>query len=125
MSSDNKFPQVDLAFGGGRGYQPESELMRAIILRAVEDLNSAGELRDEALAFFGSDNDDRDNDDESSDNSSHHACEDPQCHHCFGSDDDYVFSFRSICHYLGLDPQATRNSILFADHKISTRRRAA
>ena len=39
MSSD-KLPQMNMALMGGKGYTPLSELMRAIILRTVEDYNS-------------------------------------------------------------------------------------
>ena len=98
--SNESFPQIDMSYGqGSPGYNPQSELMRAIILRAIEDLNRPGELRDDALAFFNGDNDDE--------------------------EEDYIFSFKSICGYLGFDPQATRESILGATRRISTRRRAA
>jgi hypothetical protein len=96
--SKDSFPQFDMAYHEGKGYTPVSELMRAIILRAVEDLNCPGELRDDALAFFYAEEDE---------------------------DDEYVFSFISICRYLGFNPQATRDAIVHAEHRISTRRRAA
>ena len=86
---------MDLAWDGGKGYNPVSELMRAIILRTIEDLNQGGEVRDEALAYL---------EDE---------------------DEEYVFSFASICRYLGLDPEKTKYAILNAKTRIRTRRRAA
>ena len=86
---------MDLAFMGGNGYDPVNELMRAIILRTIEDLNSSGEFYQEALDYLMDD------------------------------DDDYIFSFKAICKHIGFDPAKTRFAILNADHKISTRRRAA
>lgn len=97
--SNQKSLSVDMSFGSGKGYNPVSELMRAIILRAIEDLNCHGELRDDAMAFFNGDDDDQ--------------------------DDEYIFSFAAICKHFGFDPEKTRHSIIHADHRISTRRRAA
>ncbi len=105
VSRAEKFPCIDMAYDQGKSYNPISELMRAIILRAIEDLKCEGELRDDALAFFYDEGGSDDNE-----------------------DDDHVFSFASICEYLGLDPQATRESIMQAyesGRRISTRRRAA
>ena len=106
VSRAEKFPSIDMAYDQGKSYNPISELMRAIILRAIEDLKCEGELRDDALSFFY--DDDNNNDDD--------------------AEDDHVFSFSSICQYLGLDPQATRACITKArstGRRISTRRRAA
>lgn len=86
---------MDLSWDGGKGYNPVSELMRAMILRTIEDLNQIGEPREEALAYM------------------------------HDEDEEYVFSFYSICRYLGLDPEKTRDAILNAKTKIRTRRRAA
>lgn len=72
-----------------------SELMRSIILRAIDDLRSGSQLRLEATQYF---NDTR---------------------------SDYVFSFVSICEHFGLNPQITKKVILEDRGKISTRRRAA
>lgn len=90
-----KLPQMDAAYLGGNGYTPISELMRAIILRTVEDYNSFGELREEAVEYMASE------------------------------EEEYIFSFRAICRHLGLDPAKTRDAIMHATHRISTRRRAA
>jgi hypothetical protein len=79
----------------GNGYDPLNELMRAIILRTIEDYNSSEEFYQEAVDYM--------NDEE----------------------EEYIFSFRGICRHLGFDPEKTRYSIMHADHKISTRRRAA
>ena len=97
MSSD-KLPQMDLSHGivgGGRGYDPLHELMRAIILRTIEDFNAAGEFRDEAIAYM------------------------------HDEEEEYIFSFAFICKHLGFDPEKTRHAIMHAEHRISTRRRAA
>lgn len=104
VSRAEKFPSIDMSYDQGKSYNPISELMRAIILRAIEDLKCEGELREDALNFFFDDGDEGD------------------------EDEDHIFSFPSICHYLGLDPQATRDSIMEAcasGRRISTRRRAA
>lgn len=95
VSSSEKLPQMDLSSFGGRGYDSINELMRAIILRTVEDYNSSGELKDEAVAYL------------------------------FDEEEEYIFSFRAICRHLGFDPAKTRHQIMHATHRISTRRRAA
>ena len=94
MSSD-KLPQMNMALMGGKGYTPLSELMRAIILRTVEDYNSKSEFREEAIEYM------------------------------YDEDEEYIFSFRHICKTMGLDPDKTRYAIMNAKHRISTRRRAA
>lgn len=94
MSSDN-LPQIDMAYDVGKGYDAISELMRAMVLRTIEDFQSGGELRAEAIAYM----------------------EDEE--------DDYIFSFRCICIQLGLNPEKTRDRIMNANRRISTRRRAA
>lgn len=93
-------PGMDEAYNLGKGYTPESEIMRAIMLRAIEDYKAGGDLRQDALDFmFASD-------------------EDPE-------EEDYVFSFHSICNYLGFHPVKTRQRIMKNAKGISTRRRAA
>lgn len=93
--SIDSLPEMDMSINCGKGYDPVNELMRAIILRAIEDYNSSGELRQEAIAYLSDD------------------------------DEEYIFSFRAICRHLGLDPVKTRVAIMTATHRISTRRRAA
>lgn len=95
VSNSDGVPQVDLSHEGGNGYVPENELMRAIILRAIEDYKQQTEHYQDAIDFFNSE------------------------------EDEYVFSFVAICRHLGFSPEKTRDSILNATHKISTRRRAA
>lgn len=87
---------MDMSYYPTKGYTALSELMRAIVLKAIDDLKSKGEHRESAVAFFDSDDE----------------------------DDEYVFSFCSICKHFGMDPGKTRAAILAADH-ISTRRRTA
>jgi hypothetical protein len=94
-SNSDKLPQMDLAYVGNKGYDALSELMRAMILRTVEDYNSGGELQEEAIFYMEDD------------------------------DEEYIFSFRSVCLHLNLDPDKTRFAIMNATHRISTRRRAA
>jgi hypothetical protein len=91
----DKLPQMDMSFDGGRGYDPLNELMRAIILRVIDDYNTPGELREEAIAYL------------------------------HDEEEEYLFSFRAITRHLGMDPDKTREYILNPTHKISTRRRAA
>ena len=95
MSSASKLPYMDMSFNGGNGYNSLHELMRAMILRAVEDYNSKGELREAAIAYM----------------------EDEE--------EEYIFSFAHICNHFGMDPEKTRYAIMNATHRISTRRRAA
>ena len=95
MSRSEALPQFDMAYHPGQGYSAISELMRAMILRTVEDYNSGGELRDEAVAYMEAE------------------------------EEEYVFSFRAICRHMGFDPEKTRLAIVNATHRISTRRRAA
>ncbi len=99
VSSSEKLPQIDNAFGAGKGYDPISELMRAMILRVIDDLRSGGEFREEAMAYIMDDSEE--------------------------TEDDYIFSFRAICKQLNMDPVKTRNMILNPIKRISTRRRAA
>ncbi len=94
-ASASKMPQWDVAYLDNLGYDSLTELMRAIILRCVDDFHNKAEFKSEALAYM----------------------ED--------QDEDYIFSFRSICLHLGLDPNKTKNAIIYANQRISTRRRAA
>jgi hypothetical protein len=88
-------PQMDSAYLLGNGYTALNELMRAMILRTVDDFNSGGELGAEAIAYMEE------------------------------QDEEYVLSFRAICKHMGMDPDKTRYAIMNAKHRISTRRRAA
>ena len=86
---------MDIAYLDAQGYSALSELMRAMILRTIEDLQSGGELREEAIQYL------------------------------MTEDEEYVLSFTSICRHFGFDPQKTRDAILNAKSRIKTRRRAA
>jgi hypothetical protein len=88
-------PQMLTGSSSAATYSPLSELMRAIILRVIDDYNAGGEYRVEALEYL---------DDE---------------------DDEYIFAFRSICQHFGIDPIKTKNYIMFPAHRIATRRRAS
>ena len=94
-SDGSNLPQMDGSWTGGKGYDPIKELMRAIILRTIDDFNSAGEQRLEAVAYMDSE------------------------------EEEYLFSFRAICKHLNIDPQKTRHYIMFPQKRISTRRRTA
>lgn len=95
VGNSRSLPEMDMSYNCGKGYNPVSELMRAMILRTVEDYNSKGEFHDEALAYM------------------------------MNPDEEYIFSFRAICKQMDLDPDKTRYAIMNAKHRISTRRRAA
>ena len=95
VSNSDKLPQMDMSYHGGRGYDAINELMRAIVLRTIEDFNTPGELHEEALNYM------------------------------FDEEEEYIFSFVAICRHLGFDPEKTRNGIIHATRRISTRRRAA
>jgi hypothetical protein len=95
VSDSNRLPEMDAAYLEGKGYTAVSELMRAMILRTIEDIQSGGELREEALEYL------------------------------MDEDEEYVLSFNSICRYFGFDPEKTRYAILNAKKRIRTRRRAA
>jgi hypothetical protein len=94
-SNRDRLPQIDMSYSPGKGYDAVNELMRAMILRTVDDFNSTGELHNEAVEYM------------------------------MDSNDEYIFSFAAICKHLGMDPAKTRFSIMNATHRISTRRRAA
>lgn len=95
VDNSDKLPEMDEAYLGGAGYTAVSELMRAMILRTIEDLQSGSELREEALEYLNSE------------------------------DDEYILSFISICRYFRFDPVKTRDAIINAKTRIRTRRRAA
>jgi hypothetical protein len=95
VSSSDRLPEMDIAYLDAQGYSALSELMRAMILRTIEDLQSGGELREEALQYLMTD------------------------------DEEYVLSFTSICRHFGFNPEKTRDAILNAKSRIRTRRRAA
>ncbi len=95
VSNNDSLPQIDMAYDLGKGYDPVSELMRAMILRVIDDYNSGGELKAEALEYM------------------------------MDEEEEYILSFKAICRSMQFCPVKTRHKIMFATHKISTRRRAA
>lgn len=95
VSSSDRLPVMDASYLGGAGYTALSELMRAMILRTIEDIQSGGELREDAMAYL------------------------------MEQDEEYVLSFNSICRHFGFEPDKTRHAILNAETRIRTRRRAA
>jgi hypothetical protein len=99
VSNSDKLPQIDFSFGASKGYDPINELMRAMILRVIDDLRSGGEFQAEALAYIMDDSEE--------------------------IEDEYIFSYPAICKHMGLDPVKTREMILHPLKRISTRRRAA
>ncbi len=105
MSETSKLPQMDMSYFSGKGHTALSELMRAIMLRAIEDFHSHGSYREEAEKYFNGADDFSDDDD--------------------GNDDEeYIFSFIGICKHFELDPDKTREAIINTKTRISTRRRS-
>jgi hypothetical protein len=94
-SSDGKIPffQIDAECGTGSVSESVSELMRAMILRTIEDFRGGERLKVKALDYM------------------------------FRDDEDYILSFRSICNHFGMDPAKTRRAIMTKGEGISTRRR--
>ena len=94
-SSADKPPifQIDAESCTGSVGEAVSELMRAMILRTIEDFNGGERLKVKALDYM------------------------------FREDDDYIFSFLFICKHFGMDPTKARHAIMTAGHTISTRRR--
>ena len=95
FTGSSKFAQWDKAYLDVMGYDSLTELMRAIVLRTVDDYHNKPLFREEALSYM----------------------EDPE--------EDYLFSFRGICTHLGLCPDKTKKAIVYSKERISTRRRAA
>ncbi len=91
-----QLPQSEVWLGGSSA-NPMAELMRAMVLRVVDDVRAGGELREDALLYMDSEE----------------------------GDDDYVLSFRNVASYLGVCPARLREAILDTNRAISTRRRAA
>jgi hypothetical protein len=95
VGNTDQLPQMDMSYSCGKGYDPIDELMRAIILKAIDDVNSSGENHAEAIEYLNSE------------------------------EEEYIFSFIAICRHFGIDPAKTRGCIMAPTHRISTRRRAA
>lgn len=92
----DKLPCMEDGITSTATFNPIHELMRAMVLRAVEDYHSGNlEDKENAIAYM----------------------EDLS--------EEYVLSFSFICKHLGMDPKKTKDAIIGATHRISTRRRAA
>jgi hypothetical protein len=94
-SSARKNPifEIDSESCTGSAGEAVSELMRAMILRTIEDLNGGERLKVKALDYM------------------------------LREDEDYVLSFAAICKHFGMDPGKTRQVIMTAGDRIRTRRR--
>lgn len=84
---------IDSDVTAQRGPDSIGELMRAMILRTIEDYNSDERLKVKAFDYMSK------------------------------VDEEYIFSFSSICCHFGIDPVKTRRAITNATSRISTRRR--
>jgi hypothetical protein len=94
-SSHRSVPQMLTGISTLPTYSAINELMRAIILRVIDDFNASAQLRKDAIDYLLND------------------------------DDEYIFSFQSICNHLQMDPHKTREFIVNPRHRIATRRRAS
>lgn len=97
--SAGRVPLVDGSFSSNSAVSPMGELMRAMVLRVVDDVRAGGELREDALAYMDATPEE--------------------------GGDDYVLSFKNVASYLGICPKRLRNAIVDPGRSISTRRRAA
>lgn len=84
--------EVNEVRNNGRRQNPLTELMRAVFLLAVHDLQGSRERRESALRFL------------------------------LSEDEEHVFSFASICSYFGMDPARTRTRILEGEPVKTRRR---
>ena len=78
MSKQANETTVFIAFDDHVAYdpaRPEKELLRAILLNALSDLKKPGELSRRAREYF------------------------------LSPDEDYLFSFQSVCNFLNVDPK--------------------
>lgn len=78
MSKQSNETTVFIAFDDCVPYdsaRPEKELLRAILLNALSDLKKPGELSRRAREYF------------------------------LSPEDDYLFSFQSVCNFLNIDPK--------------------
>jgi hypothetical protein len=91
----DRLPQIDNLQDANSAVNPLGELMRAMVLRVIDDVRSGGELKADAMEYMESD------------------------------DEEYIFGFRNVASYLGVDYRILREAIVNPTHRISTRRRAA
>ena len=79
MKKDITHIAVDPSFAGHIPFdpvEPEKNLLRAILLSAVQDAKKEGHVAEEAKLYF------------------------------LNTSEDYIFSFHSICHVLSVDPKS-------------------
>jgi hypothetical protein len=77
MSRENKDTAIFTAYDDHVPFdplEPERNLLRAVLMSALNDVNAEGSRGEEAKLFF------------------------------LDSDEHYIFSFQSICQFLSLDP---------------------
>ena len=78
MYRDEKNTAIYVAYDDAQpfdGVGPEKHLLLAILLSALSDLKKPGDAGRKAVEYF------------------------------LSSDDDYIFSFQSVCDYLAIDPK--------------------
>lgn len=92
------FPEVDLGDGQTDTGNPLGTLMRAILIKAIEDFQKGGQLRRDAMRYM---------------------------FESLSEKEDHVFSFASICETLQLDPQSVRTRIVSLTKPVRFRRRVA
>ncbi|MEZ4754713.1 MAG: hypothetical protein R3A13_10475 [Bdellovibrionota bacterium] len=83
MTNNDKDTAIYEAYDGEEPFDfviPEKNLLRAILTTAMNDLKKSGEVKAKATEYF------------------------------LDTDEDYIFSFRSVCDFLSVDP----NRILIA-----------
>ena len=94
MSKEGKDTTILVAYDGARPFDeagPERSLLLAILMNAMNDAKKAGEDRERALEYL------------------------------LSPEEDYVFSFRSICSYLNVDPTMVLQVVgldTFYEHSI-------
>lgn len=79
--ADVRYEMDHRTYEGGE-LSPEGELFKAVLLLAIQDLQTNGEIREKALAYISSE------------------------------ETDHMFSFQELCKYFRLDPSATRKAII-------------
>ena len=78
MARDTKDTAIYTAYDGERPWDPaapEKNLLKALLITALADAQKKGAVRKAALEFF------------------------------LSEDEDYIFSFRSVCAHLDVDPE--------------------
>lgn len=84
MSKELEFIEIDEDFGGLEPFDhiaPEKNLLAAVLINALSDLGQKGPQRSQARRYFTN------------------------------QSSDYIFSFRSVCDYLNIDPQLVLDHI--------------